>query len=398
MIVSGSTVNDQTPNLRVAWLFPSLERGSYWHPLFRLFSQKYRETVIYTGIWSGFAAGFEKAFEVEVVGKTKLLSTTKTDSGYNRTYIFPSLKIIPKLLAFRPDVIFTSAFSLWTLVALFFKVFLGSRVIVLFDGVSPGVDYLNSGIRIFPRRIMSRLIDAYIANSHAGGDYLTKVVWADASQVFVKPYLVPDVSVLSQRSQAEPSELPAIKHLIDTDAMKGTIFLTVGQIVSRKGLSFLLQACALLKAQDCGDFTVLMIGEGDERSHLEALTKDQGLEDCIQWLGAVEYHNLGAYFNQADVFVFPTLEDIWGMVVPEAMAFGKPVLCSKWAGATEIMADGDNGFIFDPYDPHQLSALMQRFIEQPKLIESMGAQSKELAVSLTPQSAATFFCNLAMAH
>ena len=80
------------------------------------------------------------------------------------------------------------------------------------------------------------------------------------------------------------------------------------------------------------------------------------------------------------------------------MAFGKPVLCSQWAGATEIMADGDNGYIFDPYDPHQLAALMQRFIEQPNLIERMGAQSKELAVSLTPQRAATVFCELATAR
>ena len=245
-------------------------------------------------------------------GETKLLSTTKTESGYNRTYIFPSLNIIPKLLAFRPDVIFTSAFSLWTLIALFFKIFSGTRVIVLFDGVSPGVDYLNSGIRIFPRRLMSKLIDAFIANSHAGKDYLTKVVWADASQVFVQPYLVPDVSILNPQTQATSSASLAVKASGDMDVMKGTVFLTVGQIVLRKGLSFLLQACALLKAQNCGDFTVLMIGEGDERLHLEALTKEQGLEDCVQWLGAVEYHHLGAYFERADVFCFSYLRRYLG--------------------------------------------------------------------------------------
>ena len=121
------TTDSQTSMPRVAWLFPSLARGSYWHPLFSRFSRCYPETVIYTGEWPGFAAGFENDFTVEVVGQTKVLKTTKAESGYSRTYIFPSWRIVSKLLTFRPDVIFTSAFSLWTAVALLFKFFLGSR-------------------------------------------------------------------------------------------------------------------------------------------------------------------------------------------------------------------------------------------------------------------------------
>lgn len=382
------TTDSQTSMPRVAWLFPSLARGSYWHPLFSRFSQRYPETVIYTGEWPGFAAGFENNFTVEVVGQTKVLETTKAESGYSRTYIFPSWEIVPKLLAFRPDVIFTSAFSLWTAVALLFKFFFGSRVVVLFDGVSPGVDPLNSGIRVFPRRIMSQFINAFIANSKAGKKYLTEVAWAKASNVFVKPYLVPDMSALNGRAQGNETPLSV------QSSIKKPVFLFVGQIVPRKGLEFLVNACALLKKQGVEHFTLLVVGEGADSSALKSLAKEQGLEDCIRWLGAVDYHQLGAYFEQSDVFVFPTLEDIWGMVVSEAMAFGKPVLCSKWAGATEVVVDGESGYIFDPYDTEQLAGLMRRFIEQPSLIDTMGDRSKRLAADLTPQSAAAFFCEL----
>ncbi|MGC1306804.1 MAG: glycosyltransferase family 4 protein [Phormidesmis sp.] len=387
ILYADSDANNQPLPKRVAWLFPSLERGSYWHPLFRSFSQRYPQTTIYTGLWPGFATGFEDGFTVEVVGKTKLFHTTRTDQGYSRSYILPSLEIIPKLLTLRPDVIFTSAFSLWTAIALLCKFFLGSRVIVLFDGVAPGVDYLNSGIRVIPRRMMSWLVDAFITNSHAGKDYLTNVAWAPSARVFVKPYLVPDISALTA-SQSDPLE-------IDLDLVPKPVFLCVGQIIPRKGLQFLLQACALLKEQGYDQFTVWVIGEGDERPGLEDLTREKGLEHCIRWLGAVEYDRLGTYFDRADVFVFPTLEDIWGMVVSEAMAFGKPVLCSERAGAIEVMVEGDNGYIFDPYDTEQLSALMRRFIDRPALIETMGAQSKRQAAELTPESAATFFCHLA---
>lgn len=381
---------NQASTPRVAWLFPSLARGSYWHPLFSRFTQRFPETAIYTGEWPGFAAGFEDDFAVEVLGETKILNTTKAESGYSRSYIFPSWKIVPKLLAFRPDVIFTSAFSLWTAVALLFKIFFGSRVVVLFDGVSPGVDYLNSGIRVFPRRIMSKFISAFVTNSKAGKKYLTEVAWANDSSVFVKPYLVPDMSALCDTQLASDE----VKSQVAQHFVKKPVFLFVGQIVPRKGLAFLIDACMLLKEQSCERFTLLIVGEGDDRADLESLSEAQGLEDCIQWIGAVDYHQLGAYFEQSDVFVFPTLEDIWGMVVSEAMAFGKPVLCSQWAGATEVVAEGENGYIFDPHDVEQLATLMRRFIDRPSLIEEMGDRSKQLAADLTPQSAAEFFCEL----
>jgi len=385
-----SSTDGQPSKLKVAWLFPSLARGSYWHPLFSQFSQRYPKTTIYTGEWPGFATGFENDLVVEVLGDTKIWHTTKAESGYSRTFIFPSWEIVPKLIALRPDVIFTSAFSIWTAIALLFRFFLGSRVIVLFDGVSPGVDYLNSGIRIYPRRLMSRFISAFIANSKAGKAYLTDVVWANADNVYVKPYLVPDMSALNDVQQK--ASLSA-DNVTPTTSQTCT-FLFVGQIVARKGLSFLVKACALLKQRSNVPFKLLVIGEGEERATLEALTKEKGLEDNIEWVGAVEYHRLGAYFDRSDVFVFPTLEDIWGMVVSEAMAFGKPVLCSKWAGATEVVAEGESGYVFDPYDVEQLAALMQRFIDKPELIAAMGDRSKQLSVDLTPQSAATFFCQL----
>jgi glycosyltransferase involved in cell wall biosynthesis len=372
---------------RVAWLFPSLERGNYWHPIFKEFSQQYPQTIIYTGIWSGFGVGFEDCFTVEVVGKTKVFPTIQTENGYKRCYIFPSFGIIPKLFVFKPEVIFTSAFSLWTAIALLFKAFFGTRVIVLFDGVSPGADYLVSDIRVFPRRIMSRLIDAFISNSQAGKQYLIEVAWAPLSRVFVKPYLVPDVSALTQ---GQPTS-----GLVEPCSATRPIFLYVGQVIPRKGLRFLLQACALLEKQGYDQYTLCIIGEGEERSALENLVQEQGLEQCVQWIGSVNYHCLGTYFSWADVFVFPTLEDIWGMVVSEAMTFGKPVLCSKWAGATEVIIDGGNGYVFDPYDPEKLSELMRRFISQPSLIETMGTQSKKLAAGLTPSSATKFFCHLA---
>ena len=97
---------------------------------------------------------------------------------------------------------------------------------------------------------------------------------------------------------------------------------------------------------------------------------------------------MGSYFNNVDVFVFPTLEDIWGMVVLEAMLFGKPVLCSKFAGAKEMVVHSENGFIFDPHEPQELADYMQKFIREPELIEKMSNRSLQIIEPHNPQNIA----------
>jgi Glycosyltransferase len=110
----------------------------------------------------------------------------------------------------------------------------------------------------------------------------------------------------------------------------------------------------------------------------------------------VEYGNLGSYFQQADVFVFPTFEDVWGMVVPEAMVFGKPILCSNGAASCELLAEGENGYIFDPHDPSALAEAMRRFLDNPDLIKSMGERSRELIAKTTPETAAQAYVEVTL--
>jgi len=74
----------------------------------------------------------------------------------------------------------------------------------------------------------------------------------------------------------------------------------------------------------------------------------------------------------------------------EAMVLGKPILCSKWAGAAELVIDGENGYCFDPYEPAKLAELMRRFIDEPDLAASMGHKSEQLMTQYTPEAAAKF--------
>ena len=233
----------------------------------------------------------------------------------------------------------------------------------------------------FWRKFISTFSDAFITNSKSGKNYLVEQLGADRKKVLSKPYEVPDSSLSSGNNTEKVSPFPW--------ARSGCpIFLSVGQLITRKGIFFLLDACRLLKDEGYSNLNLVIVGDGPLRPQLQDYSRSIGLEDSVHWEGWVNNEFLGPYFQSADVFVFPTLEDIWGMAVLEAMLFEKPILCSKEAGAAELIKEGENGFVFDPTQPQMLAELMKIFIDRPELIRIMGERSGQSVRPLTPEATA----------
>lgn len=364
------------PHLRIAWLLPSA--FFYWQPPIGELAQIFPQTTVFTGLWQGFAPGYEDTFTVEVLER-KVIALTKNETSYGDNFTYLSPSIVNRLWQLQPNVIFTSSFGIWTMLALLFKPLGKWRVVIAYEGSSPGVDYRGSAPRLWMRGAMVKAADALITNSQAGKDYLIDILKAQANKVFQQPYEVPATKALLGQAQAQGSlQFPS------------PVFLFVGGLIPRKGLNLLLEACAILQQQGCHNYTLLVVGDGAQRQELETFAAKHQLTNNLQWVGRVDYGKLGAYFNAADLFILPTLEDTWGVVVLEAMVLGKAVLCSKWAGASEIVIDGENGYVFDPLKPEELAAIMRRFIDQPELAIAMGKKSQQLMAQYTPESAAEF--------
>jgi glycosyltransferase involved in cell wall biosynthesis len=373
-------------NLRVAWIFPSLgenkRQGYPWHSVLSKFTQEFEQTKIFTARWPGFAPGFEDSFSVQVVGNLKFVETKANPNGYGAGLTFLSPAIVGHLFKFKPQVILVCAFSLWTLLVLLLKPLTKSRVIILYEGSSPGVDFRNSRLRLAFRRWMVRAADALITNNSLGKNYLIEVLEALPNKVFAQPYEIATPELLLKAMPTDDSLQLNLKK---------PVFISVGQLIPRKGIHFLLEACAILKKQGYRNYTILVAGDGPQRQELETLSENYQIEDCVHWAGWVDYSELGAYFQAADVFVFPTLEDTWGMVTLEAMALGKPILCSKWAGTSEMIVDGVNGYVFDPYEPEKIAEKMRLFINNVELTKFMGAKSQEIMAPHTPDKVCNFF-------
>jgi glycosyltransferase involved in cell wall biosynthesis/O-antigen/teichoic acid export membrane protein len=370
---------------RVAWLIPSLARGNYMQPLFSEFTKLCPNNIVFTGIWHGFVQGYEGAFRLRCLPGYRFVTLQKGTDGYGRGFFWAPFSVVGELLRFRPNVIFASGFSVWTLYALFFKALTRCRVIILWEGTSATVTYLDSRLRLRIRRWMAALADASISNMRLGIEYLRGVLGAPASKLLFHPYEVPEPGLLGSGADGTSLRLERMRH---------PAFLFVGSIIPRKGWSCLIEAARILRNRGFDSFSLIFVGTGEQEKDLQAQVCSYELDPLVYAVGQVAYENLGAYYRASDVFVFPTYEDTWGLVLLEAMSFGKPVLCSKFAGSREMVRHGVNGFLFDPYAPDELAAYMAQFIRDPRLAWEFGKCSLESIRPYTPARAANVLAGL----
>ncbi|HEY9659537.1 MAG TPA: glycosyltransferase family 4 protein, partial [Allocoleopsis sp.] len=179
---------------RIAWLLTSA--FYYWHPMLSYLTRLFPYTTAFAAKWQGYAPTFENSFKVDVVGNRKIISLTKSETGYGNNFTWMSLAIVDRLLKFQPQVVFSNSFGMWTALALLFKPIGKWRVVIAYEGSSPSVDYCNSPWRLRLRRAMVRAADACITNSGAGKTYLIQKIGARSDQVFVQPYEVPCADAL----------------------------------------------------------------------------------------------------------------------------------------------------------------------------------------------------------
>jgi len=136
---------------------------------------------------------------------------------------------------------------------------------------------------------------------------------------------------------------------------KKKVILYVGRLEPVKGVRYLVEAVRILIDKGLRNIKVLIVGDGSEKRYLEELVEKLGLEDYIVFVGRVPHDKIPEYMASADLFVLPSLSEGFGIVVLEAMAMGLPIIASRVGGLPWIIKDGDNGFLVEPRNPHEIA-------------------------------------------
>ena len=151
-------------------------------------------------------------------------------------------------------------------------------------------------------------------------------------------------------------------------------FLFVGTMTYRKGLDILLRAFHELKLPNV---ELILVGP-----MADATDQMQQYEGSYTYVPFLHHEELVRYYQQADVFVFPSYLDSWAQTVVEAMACGTPAIVTEHTGAKDAVMQG-GGFIIPINDVAALKEKILHFVEQPEEIERMGREATAIAQQYT---------------
>lgn len=164
--------------------------------------------------------------------------------------------------------------------------------------------------------------------------------------------------------------------------------LFVGRLYPEKCVDTLIEAMPLvLKKEPHAHLNI--VGGGNLEAQLKALTKKLKMEKHITFTGRLSEKDLVSAYNSADVFVMPSICELEGMAVLEAMACGKPlVVANASENASKDFVNG-NGVLFKPQDPLDLAAKLIEILSDEKLLKEMGEESYKKSKNFDIQKSAT---------
>lgn len=161
---------------------------------------------------------------------------------------------------------------------------------------------------------------------------------------------------------------------IVNDKQEEKMVFAAGRLTKAKGFDYLLQSWELLE-RDFPDWKLYIAGIGEEEAALLKIKKDKGLK-AVDFIGSVS--DMASYYERTAFFVLPSRNEGFGMVLTEAMAYGKPVVSFACkAGPRDIITDGEDGFLVAVGDYREFASKMRLLMESEELRRIMGAKAKK---------------------
>ncbi len=153
--------------------------------------------------------------------------------------------------------------------------------------------------------------------------------------------------------------------------------LTIGRLIPRKGFQFLIRALPQIIEKAAHNFEIEIVGDGPYHGELLKLAEKLGVAVHIHFAGSVPYSELPQKYQDADIFILPSLAEGMPLVVLEAMGTGLPIVASRVQGIDELVVDGVNGALFDPGDVDGLASSLIKLINAGEGRVEMGKASIE---------------------
>ena len=160
----------------------------------------------------------------------------------------------------------------------------------------------------------------------------------------------------------------------------GDYIFAVSRMTPHKRLDLLVRALAEPAARG---LKAVIAGDGEGLTSFQALARDLGAQDRITWLGRADEDTVLTHLARCRAVCFPPIAEDYGFVTVEAFSSGKAVVtCADSGGPTELVKDGETGFVCAP-TPSSIAAALVRLSEDAALAERLGTRAQATASAMT---------------
>jgi glycosyltransferase involved in cell wall biosynthesis len=321
----------------------------YRMPILRRLAQEFDVTVLCSGAegnrahWRGVGTP-GLPFEVKwLKGFTYTWTKRMAGAELDTRYLHVNPSLFPALIRLRPDAIISDEMGFRSLVALSYGRLYRCPVWVWWGGTRHTEQGIGRVKRVFRSHFAPR-VPRWLSYGVTSTDYLMSIGVPRARVVELQNCVQEEMFL----SSAEPAYTLAPKPVV----------LCVGRLVPGKGVDLLLEAAATVQAQGY-QFSLLVVGDGPAQESLRSMAATLGLNN-VHFRPSRAPDQMAAVYRSGDVLVFPTLDDVWGLVVNEALWSGLPVLASVHAGCARELVPAES--TFDPLDPADFAAKLTRAV------------------------------------
>ena len=264
--------------------------------------------------------------------------------------------------------------------------FLSRRKIPFYLEIDGGLIGNDSALRLRIKRQCFSAAAGWFSTGKASDRYLLHY-GAKSEGIVRYPFSSVRRSEIASASELTPEAKQARRERLSIS--EKSVLITVGQFIPRKGFDLLLRAAKELPRE----LGIYIVGGTPTGEYLD-LVRDNDLRN-VHFLDFMVKKELWQYYLAADLFVLPTREDIWGLVVNEAMACGLPVVTTEnCVAGTELVEEGKNGFLVKTGDDGALRDGLLRALSSD--LSAMGLAALETAKHYTIEEMAaahhTAFC------
>lgn len=240
-------------------------------------------------------------------------------------------------------------------------------------------------LKLFRKKIIYHFHNKGVSSSHFNrlNDLLYRQVFKKAKVILLSEHLYPDIEKYVSKNDVYfcangiPFNSPSVSPQSSNDNHPCRL-LFLSNMMETKGVFVLLEACEILRNKSLS-YECNFVGDWSDISnqsfHYEL--KKRNLTQHVFAHGKKFDTDKHAFFTKSNIFIHPTLNDCFPLVILEAMQFGLPIISTKEGGIPDIVMDGETGFLVPHKDSIALADKIELLINQPALRKEMGEAGKK---------------------